>query len=61
VKETTKSLRGSGIRTVSFVDFPFGTMTGAGKAHETARLVEAGAEEVLGGPMLQAQGDAIEY
>jgi deoxyribose-phosphate aldolase len=46
VKETAHALRGSGIRTASFVDFPCGTMTGAGKAYETARLVEAGAEEI---------------
>ena len=46
VRKTADALRGSGVRTASFVDFPLGTMTGAGKAHETARLVEAGAEEV---------------
>jgi deoxyribose-phosphate aldolase len=46
VKATSDALRGTGIRTASFVDFPYGTMTSAGKAYETARLVEAGAEEV---------------
>lgn len=46
VKETAAALRGTGIRTASFVDFPYGTMTSAGKACETALLVEAGAEEV---------------
>jgi deoxyribose-phosphate aldolase len=46
VKETARALAGSGIRTASFVDFPYGTMTSAGKAYETARLVELGAEEV---------------
>lgn len=46
VKETAQALRGSGIRTASLVDFPYGMMTSAGKAYETARLVEAGAEEV---------------
>lgn len=46
VKETAQALCGSGIRTASFVDLPYGTMTSAGKAYETARLVEAGAEEV---------------
>jgi len=46
VKETAHTLRASGIRTASFVDFPYGTMTSAGKAYEAARLVEAGAEEV---------------
>jgi deoxyribose-phosphate aldolase len=46
VKETAEVLRGSGIRTASFVDFPYGTMTSPGKAYETARLVEAGVEEI---------------
>jgi len=42
VKDTVQALRASGIRTASFVDFPYGTMTSTGKAYETARLVEAG-------------------
>lgn len=46
VKPTAQRLRGTGIRTASFVDFPYGTMTSAGKAYETAQLVEHGAEEV---------------
>jgi deoxyribose-phosphate aldolase len=46
VKKTAERLLGTGIRTASFVDFPFGTMTSAGKAYETARLIENGAEEV---------------
>ena len=46
VKRTTEILRGTGIKTASFVDFPYGTMTSAGKAYETTRLVEAGAEGV---------------
>jgi len=46
VKGTAEALRGTGIRVASFVDFPCGTMTGAGKAYETAQLVENGAEEV---------------
>ena len=46
VKRTAEALRGTGIKTASFVDFPYGTMTSAGKAYETARLVEAGAEGV---------------
>ena len=46
VKETANALRGTGIKTATFVDFPYGTMTSAGKAYETAKLVEAGAEEV---------------
>jgi len=46
VRQTAEALRGRGIKTASFVDFPYGTMTSAGKAYETARLIEAGAEEV---------------
>lgn len=46
VKRTAEALRGSGIRTASFIDFPLGTMTSAGKAYEAARLVEEGAEEI---------------
>jgi deoxyribose-phosphate aldolase len=46
VKKTAERLRGTGIKTASFVDFPYGTMTGAGKAYETAQLIEYGAEEV---------------
>lgn len=46
VKKTAEALRGTGIRVASFVDFPYGTMTSAGKAYETGRLVENGAEEV---------------
>jgi deoxyribose-phosphate aldolase len=46
VKKTGERLRGTGIKTASFVDFPYGTMTSAGKAYETARLIEYGAEEV---------------
>jgi deoxyribose-phosphate aldolase len=46
VRATAEALHGTGIKTASFVDFPYGTMTCAGKAYETARLVEAGAEEV---------------
>ena len=46
VKQTAQALRSTGIKTASFVDFPYGTMTSAGKAYETARLIEAGAEEV---------------
>ena len=43
---TAQTLRGSRVRTASFVDFPLGTMTSVGKAFETVRLVEAGAQEV---------------
>jgi deoxyribose-phosphate aldolase len=46
VKKTAEVLRGSGIRVASFVDYPYGTMTSAGKAYETGQLVENGAEEV---------------
>lgn len=46
VKQTADRLRGAGIKTASFVDFPYGTMTSAGKAYETAQLIENGAEEV---------------
>jgi deoxyribose-phosphate aldolase len=46
VKRTAEVLRGTGIRVASFVDFPYGTMTSAGKAYETAQLVENGADEV---------------
>ena len=46
VKKTREALRGTGIRTASFVDFPYGTMTSAGKAYETGQLVQEGAEEV---------------
>jgi len=46
VRKTREALQGSGVRTASFVDFALGTMTSAGKACETAKLVEEGAEEV---------------
>ena len=46
VKRTAKVLSGTGIRVASFVDFPYGTMTSAGKAYETEQLVENGAEEI---------------
>jgi len=46
VKRTAEALRGTGIKTASFVDFPYGTMTRAGKAFETSELIDNGAEEV---------------
>ena len=46
VRTTAEALHGTGIRVASFVDFPYGTMTSAGKAYETRQLVENGAEEV---------------
>jgi deoxyribose-phosphate aldolase len=46
VKKTAERLHGTGIKTASFVDFPYGTMTSAGKAYETVQLTDNGAEEV---------------
>lgn len=46
VERTAERLRGTGIRTASFIDFPYGTMTSAGKADEARHLVDAGADEI---------------
>jgi deoxyribose-phosphate aldolase len=46
VKRTAERLRGTGVKTASFVDFPYGTMTSEGKAYETAQLIDNGAEEI---------------
>ena len=46
VQRTAKVLSGTGIRVASFVDFPYGTMTSAGKAYETGQLVANGVEEI---------------
>jgi deoxyribose-phosphate aldolase len=46
VKKTVERLRGTGIRTASFIDFPYGTMTSAGKVDEARHLVDAGVEEI---------------
>ena len=46
VKKTAEALRGTEIRVASFVDFPLGTMTSAGKAYEARQLVDAGAQEI---------------
>lgn len=46
VQQTAQALRNSGIRVASFVDYPYGTMTSAGKAGEAAQLVDEGAEEI---------------
>lgn len=46
VRETAVALRGTGIRTASFVDFPLGTMTSSGKAFEAGKLAENGVEEI---------------
>lgn len=46
VRKTAERLHVTGIKTASFVDFPYGTMTSAGKAYEAAQLIDNGAEEV---------------
>jgi deoxyribose-phosphate aldolase len=46
VKRTVELLRNSGVRTASFIDFPYGTMTSAGKVYEAGKLVGEGAEEL---------------
>jgi deoxyribose-phosphate aldolase len=46
VKRTTAALRNTKIRVASFVDFPYGTMTSAGKAFEARQLVTDGSQEV---------------
>ncbi|HTZ84104.1 MAG TPA: deoxyribose-phosphate aldolase [Candidatus Acidoferrales bacterium] len=46
VKRTAERLRGSKIRVASFIDFPYGTMTRAGKACEARNLVDDGAQEI---------------
>jgi len=46
VRRTADRLRNTGVRTASFIDFPYGTMTSAGKAREAAVLVTEGAEEI---------------
>ena len=46
VKRTADALRNTGIRVASFIDFPLGTMTSAGKAYEAGCLVYEGVEEI---------------
>src|SRR5271157_5265953 len=46
VRKTVQALKGSGIRVASFIDFPYGTMTSAGKAREAVDLVAEGAQEI---------------
>jgi deoxyribose-phosphate aldolase len=46
VRKTAELLRGTGIKVASFIDLPYGTMTGAGKAYEARRLIDEGAEEI---------------
>lgn len=36
VNKTAEVLDGTGVRVASFVDFPYGTMTGEGKAYDRA-------------------------
>jgi deoxyribose-phosphate aldolase len=46
VKRTAQRLHGTGVRVASFVDFPYGTMTSAGKVFEAGQLADNGAEEI---------------
>jgi deoxyribose-phosphate aldolase len=46
VKRTAERLRGTEIRVASFIDFPYGTMASAAKAHEAKLLVDDGAQEI---------------
>ena len=46
VRKTAETLRNTGIRVASFVDFPYGTMTSIGKAHESGQLVQLGVQEI---------------
>jgi deoxyribose-phosphate aldolase len=46
VARTAQELRNTDVRTASFIDFPYGTMTSEGKALEAQQLVAAGAEEI---------------
>jgi deoxyribose-phosphate aldolase len=46
VRRTARALRDTGVRVASFIDFPYGTMTSAGKAHEAGLLVAEGAQEI---------------
>jgi deoxyribose-phosphate aldolase len=46
VRRTSRRLQGTGIRVASFIDFPYGTMTSAGKAAEAQNLIAEGAEEI---------------
>ena len=46
VRPTAQALHGTGIRTASFIDFPYGTMTSEGKGLEARQLAAAGAEEI---------------
>jgi deoxyribose-phosphate aldolase len=46
VRKTAEALRGTGIRTATFIDLPYGTMTSAGKAYQANQLVQDGVEEI---------------
>ena len=46
VRRTAQALHETGIRTASFIDFPYGTMTSEGKALEARQLAVAGAQEI---------------
>lgn len=46
VRRTAEKLRGTGVRTASFVDFPYGGMTSTAKAFQAERLVADGAQEI---------------
>ena len=46
VRPTVEALQGSGVRTASWIDLPFGSATSSGKAHEASELVRAGADEI---------------
>lgn len=46
VKQTAEALKGSEVRVASFIDFPLGTMTSAGKAYEAGRLAQDGVNEI---------------
>jgi deoxyribose-phosphate aldolase len=46
VARTREKLRGSAIKVASFIDFPLGTMTSAGKADEARHLLQAGVQEI---------------
>jgi deoxyribose-phosphate aldolase len=46
VKKTAARLQGTGVRVASFIDFPYGTMTSAGKSSAAKNLIDLGAEEI---------------
>lgn len=46
VKPTVQALRGSGVRTASWIDLRLGCAMSADKAYESGELVRLGAEEI---------------